>query len=135
MRIRKEYLYIAFSIGLIVLGYGGGYLSAKAIYSDKTAEQNSSQNMLTAAQSFQPRSTEFVHEATAVDTTLSIYYLLISEKNFLNLYEINGDSKVLIKTINFNVQCLPAEDRQRLNSGIRLTDKEEGYSLIEDFTS
>ena len=135
MRIRKEYLYIAFCIGLIFLGFGGGYLSAKAIYSDKPAEQNSSQNMVATVQSFQPKPTEFVHEETAGDTTSSIYYLLISEKNFLNLYEINGDSRVLIKTVNFNVQCLPAEDRQRLNSGIRLSDKEEGYSLIEDFTS
>ena len=135
MRIKREYLYIALCIVFIFLGFGGGYLSGKAIYSDKEAKQNSSENTGTAIQSFQPEPTEFAREASASDVASPIYYLLINEKNFLNLYEINGESRVLIKKINFNMQFLPAEDSQRLTAGIRLDSKEEGYSLIEDFTS
>ena len=77
-------------------------------------------------------STVYGNDSTVSDAT---YYLLQNENNVLNMYEVSGDNKKLIKSIALNSAFLPAEDRENLKKGIKFTDKEYGYNLIEDYTS
>lgn len=134
MKIQRNYIYTALlCAAFITAGFFGGYYSGRMIYKDKTDTQpNVSEK--TEIQSFHSAPTEEA-EATPAETVTQVYYLLTSEDSSLRLYEISGNSKVMIKNIRFNSEFVPAEDRRRLESGIKLSTKEEGFGLIEDFTS
>lgn len=134
MKIKRNCLYALICAGFVFLGFGGGYLTGKATKSEKVSEQkNNVPNTEITLQS-SPLPTPKTESVTA-ELPQSTAYLLVSENNRLNLYEINGDEKILVKTISFNQEVLPAEDKQRLAEGILLENKEDGYELIEDFTS
>lgn len=131
MKIKRNCLYALLCIVFIFLGFGGGYLSGKAVKSEKIPEKRYNENVI---QNHPPAPTQNTEPATA-ELSTSIYYLLISENNLLNLYEVSDTDKVIVKTISFKPDFLPEEDKQRLSTGIRLDSKEDGYELIEDFTS
>ena len=72
---------------------------------------------------------------TAEPATQSVYYYLQSEENMLNLYEINGDSRKIVKSVEVNLQMFPREDRELLKNGIMALTLEEGIEIIENFVS
>ena len=74
-------------------------------------------------------------ESTPEATVQPIYYYLQSEENMLNLYEINGESKKLVKSVEVNLQMFPQEDRELLKNGIMALTLEEGIEIIENFVS
>ena len=64
-----------------------------------------------------------------------IYYSLQSDGNLLKLYEVNGDTKKAVKSVPFNPEMFPAEDRQLLEKGIKANTLEEGIETMENFVS
>ena len=87
------------------------------------------------------KNTQIYSPATVTDTNnsisenTSIYYILKNESNILNLYEIKNNDKILIKSSPINTDFLPTEDISSLEKGIIIKTLEDGYQLIEDFTS
>ena len=87
------------------------------------------------------KNTQIYSPATVTDTNnsisenTSIYYILKNENNILNLYEMKNNDKFLIKSSPINTDFLPTEDISSLEKGIIIKTLEDGYQLIEDFTS
>lgn len=135
MRVKKEFIYIVACVVFVVLGFGGGYFTGKLIYHENVTPKTMEDKTYTNIQSFHAEETEYTDDVADAEDENSGYYLLINENEKLSLYEINQDGKVLIKQINFNPNSVPAEDGRKLSAGVRLNTIEEGYSLIEDFTS
>ena len=127
MNTRKIISYIVLCVVFALLGFYGGVLLGH-LKQEKNAPVPVADD--TAVGIYQ--SGIYENESTGEDTT---YYLLQNEDNTLKMYEITGDNKSLIKSIALNFSFLPPEDRENLNKGIKFTDKEYGYSLIEDYTS
>ena len=134
MKIKRNYIY-AFLLSLVFIaaGFFGGYFSSRMIYEKKINTQIT-ENDSKEIQSFHSEPVESTPGTTS-GITVKPYYLLVGEETSLRLYEVSGSSKVLIKSMKFSPEFVPAEDRRKLESGIRLDTKEDGFSLIEDFTS
>ena len=134
MRFKREYLYTIICAAIIVLGFGVGYLSGSLRKRNNISPEQLTPDQQRSIQTQTPTPSPDYADAS-VDTAEPFYYLLISEENALNFYEINADTKVLIKKINFQAESLHSDDSLKLTKGIKLSSKEEGYALIEDFTS
>ena len=134
MRIQRNYIYaLLLSIVFAAAGFFGGYFSSRAIYERKISAQTQ-KNDSTQIQSFHSEPSEST-PGTVTETAEKTYYLLTGEDTSLRLYEINGSSRVLIKSMKFSPEFVTAEDRRKLESGIKLNTKEDGFGFIEDFTS
>ena len=129
MNTRKIISYIVLCVLFALLGFYSGVVLGR-IRQERLSAQDIADNTDTAVGIY--NNTIYENESFADDTT---YYLLQNEDNVLKMYEISGDTKTLIKSIALNSAFLPAEDRENLKRGIKFTDKEYGYSLIEDYTS
>lgn len=127
MKFRKTFSYIILSIIFCSVGFGGGYLlgvnSVPSKAQDKTPDTPSLQSY-----NFEP-----VDNDDADD--FEERYLLKNEDNILTLYRITDELTAVIKSVEINTDFLPSEDRIKLNNGIYFENVEEGFSLIEDFTS
>lgn len=63
------------------------------------------------------------------------YYFVQSEEDSLNIYEVDGENKTLVKSAEVNLELFPASDKEALQQGVKVNNLEEGIQLIEDFTS
>lgn len=118
----------------IFLGFGSGYFTGQLINSAKVGSSKTEENQDTRVQIYRPQPT-FEQIPSPTPDNQSIYYILKNENDILCLYEVVGEEKNLIKQLNINSQFLPQEDREKLKNGITLNSLEDGFSLIEDFTS
>lgn len=64
-----------------------------------------------------------------------IYYSVQTSGNALNLYEVQGGEKKVVKTFEINLQMFPGEDVELLRAGIRAYTLEDGLAIIENFIS
>lgn len=74
-------------------------------------------------------------EPTPEETIEPIYYYLQTEGNFLKLYEIDGEHKKEVKSVEINTNMFPSEDRELLENGIKAFTLEEGIEIMENFIS
>ena len=133
--MKLKYVYTGLlSLAFIAVGFFGGYYMGSVVSGQKNETEAVKDNN-TEIQSFHSEPTEITPGAYTAEKVMQTYYMLVSENSSLSLYEINGNSRVLIKSIKYNPEFVPNEDRRKLESGIRLDSKEEGFGLIEDFTS
>ncbi len=132
MKQKKLFSYIILSVICISFGFTGGYFLGRYVLG-----QNNFPAQTQSKESDDIYYTQPVVQITPspIPTIISSYYLLKNENEVLSLYEINGEDSVLIKSININSSVLPSEDREKLKAGIKLPSKEEGFALIEDFSS
>lgn len=131
--MRKEYLYGILCAAFVSLGFGGGYLSAKSIYSG--TEKNIDKTLSAELEIKDYDDVLPPTESVTAEVNVPVSYLLEGEGDNLTLYEVNGEEKNVIKTVKFSFESLPEEDRRKLKSGIVIQSVEDGYGLIEDFTS
>ena len=130
MRERKNYLYLLLLFVLGASGFGAGFLTCRLVMQPNEKVDN-----------LQTKTVEIYNPEPADENfklseqEMSFYYLLQNENDILKLYEINGDERVLIKSVQINSQILPQEDKRKLEIGIKTTNIEEGFNLIEDFSS
>ncbi len=126
MNFKKSFSYIILSIIFCSVGFGGGYLlGANSVPSQ--AENKSPAPPSLQSYNFEPAEND--------DEDFEEMYLLKSEDNILTLYRITDELTSVIKSVEINTSYLPSEDRIKLNNGIYFDNVEEGFSLIEDFTS
>lgn len=76
-----------------------------------------------------------VEEEAESGTPDVIYYKVILKKNTLFLYEMNGENKKLITSIEINPEYYPSEDIEKLKKGIDASFKEDGYEILENFAN
>ncbi len=127
MNFKRTFSYIILSVIFCSIGFGGGYLiGANSIPSE--AENKSPSPPSLQSYNFEPAENDD-------DEGFEEMYLLKSEDNILTLYRITGELTSVIKSVEINTSFLPSEDRIKLNNGIYFDNVEEGFSLIEDFTS
>ncbi|MDY3928420.1 MAG: hypothetical protein SOZ34_03550 [Clostridia bacterium] len=123
---------IILSVIFISVGFGIGYLTGKSVHTKDSISAEPQTNKTVSTYN----SKQLIQNTPSpIPTVVSSYYLLKNENEVLTLYEISGNNSAVIKTININSSVLPYEDREKLKSGIKLSSKEEGFNLIEDFTS
>ena len=118
---------------IIFLGFGSGYFTGELINSKKN-ESKTQDNQDARLQIYRPQPTTEQLPSQTPDTHTN-YYILKNENDILSLYQVIGEEKILIKELSINSQFLPQEDREKLKKGITLNSLEDGFSLIEDFTS
>lgn len=69
------------------------------------------------------------------NTAEPIYYMLIGEGKKLNLYEINGNVKKIVKSAEITPEIFPEDDIELLKNGIHALSLEEGVEIMENFIS
>lgn len=74
-------------------------------------------------------------EETAEETPKIISYKVILDGKTLSLYEINGESKKLITSMEINPESYPESDISELKKGIDAYCKEDGYEILENFAN
>lgn len=74
-------------------------------------------------------------ESVSEEKTQEIAYLIRSEKNYLILYETNGNIQKEINRFEINPEMFPFEDRELLKKGIKANSLEEGIEIAENFIS
>ena len=127
MNFKKTFSHLILAVIFSSIGFGGGYLiganSTPSIANDSPPSPPSleSYNFEIIADDEQKESAET--------------YLLKNENDILTLYRITDETTSIIKSIEINSSFLPSEDRIKLSKGIYFDNVEEGFSLIEDFTS
>lgn len=131
MQSGKVFKSIALCLLFIILGFGGGYFTSMSMLSiNKVTPENSKKEE--NIEIYKPQPTV---EETFIAEPPQKYYLLKNENSYLTLYEIYEDEKHIIRQTGIDIFFLPSEDREKLKNGIKLTSIEEGFELIEDFTS
>ena len=75
----------------------------------------------------EPETEEIVYEP--------VYYSVQSVGDALNLYEMQGENRKVVKTFNVNLQMFPEEDVELLKNGIKAMTLEDGLEIMENFTS
>ena len=129
--MRKEYLYGVLYAVVVAAAFGGGYFAGQVADADETVIKDNKEEIFTNTVAVDDDFEEIISEQEQI----GIYYILKDEEKSLKLYKIENGEKTLIKGIDFDTKYLPAEDKQRLEKGIKLEDIEDGYELIEDFIS
>lgn len=127
----KKTIYFTSVLGALIIAGTTGFI---ALYKDASKNNNpviEPQNNEEKTEIYNP---EIVEEPED-EIPAFCEYLLQSENDVLCFYQITNDEKVLIKNTNINPSILPREDLARLESGLFVSTLEEGYTLIEDFTS
>lgn len=132
MNNKRIFTYIILSVIFCFIGFGGGYLiGTNSIPSH--ADENITKKPTPSLQSYNPEPfSENISEEISDNTEK---YLLKNENGVLTLYRITDEVTSIIKSIEFNSAFLPSEDRIKLEKGIYFDNIEQGFSLIEDFTS
>lgn len=64
-----------------------------------------------------------------------ITYTVILKDKTLSLYEVNGENKKLITSIEINPEFYPDKDIAKLREGIEAYCKEDGYEILENFAN
>ena len=129
MNFKKTFSYVILAFIFCLIGFGGGYLIGVNSVPTKANDEFITINPPSLeSYSSKPIETDDKEEFDEC-------YLLKSENNTLTLYRITDEVTSVIKSIEINPSFLPLEDRIKLNNGIYFNDIEEGFSLIEDFTS
>ncbi len=129
---KKTFFCIFLSVLFGVLCFFSGYLAGE-----------NSKNVPVDTDILQANSTELdKNNATAASENDIIenidkkeQFVLKNENDILNLYSLSDNDRQIIKSIPFNSSFLPTNDRIKLENGIFLDTVEEGFALIEDFTS
>lgn len=129
MNFKKTFSYVILAFIFCLIGFGGGYL----IGANSVPTKADDEIVTTNPPSLQSYSSQPIENDD--DNEFSECYLLKSENNTLTLYRITDEVTSVIKSIEINPSILPSEDRIKLNKGIYFDNIEEGFSLIEDFTS
>lgn len=80
----------------------------------------------------EPKTVEEEAEETAPSVIL---YTVILSGKALSLYEVNGENKKLITSIEINPEFYPKEDVEKLKRGIEAYCKEDGYEILENFAN
>ncbi len=132
MKFKKIFSYAILAIIFCSIGFGGGYLiGANSIPSE--AENITNQQNTPSLHSYNPEPITQNEEENYTESFEK--YLLKNENNVLTLYRITDEITSIIKSIEINSSFLPSEDRIKLENGIYFDNVEEGFQLIEDFTS
>ncbi len=127
--MKKFFTYTILGFILCSIGFGGGYLlGANSVPSQATNENIP--NKTPSLQSYNPE--PIIDENKEISTE---QFLLKDENGILTLYRITDEVTSIIKSIQFDSSFLPSDDRIKLEKGIYFDNIEEGFSLIEDFTS
>ncbi len=129
MNFRKTFSYVILAFIFCLVGFGGGYL----IGANSVPTKADNELTTPIPPSLQSYSSQPIQDDD--DNDSDECYLLKNEKNILTLYRITDEVTSVIKSIEINPSILPSEDRIKLRKGIYFDDIEEGFSLIEDFTS
>ena len=132
MRFKKTFAYIILAIIFCSVGFGGGYLIGANSVPSK-ADENVQNQTPPSLESYNPQL--YPENEQEKNTEDGIKYLLKNEDNILTLYRISNEVTSIIKSIEINPSFLPSEDLIKLEKGIYFDSVEEGFSLIEDFTS
>ena len=74
-------------------------------------------------------------EETAEETPKTIIYKVMLEGRTLSLFEVDGDNKKRITSIEINPDFYPDEDISELKSGIEAYYMEDGYEILENFAN
>lgn len=128
MNFRKTFSYVILALIFCLVGFGGGYLiGANSVPIKADDKLNAPISPTLQSYNSQPIQDD--------DEEFDECYLLKNENNTLTLYRITDEVTSVIKSIEINTSILPSEDRIKLQKGIYFDDIEEGFSLIEDFTS
>ena len=128
MNFKKTFSYVILAFTFCLIGFGGGYL----IGANSVPTRADDELTITNTPSLESYSSQPIEND---EKALDEYYLLKNENDILTLYRITDEVTSVIKSIEINTAFLPSEDRIKLNKGIYFDDIEEGFSLIEDFTS
>ena len=127
--MRNFFTYLVLGFIFCSVSFGGGYLlGMNSVPSEATDEKISTQTPSLESYNPQPLTDE------NGDTSRE-QFLLKDENGVLTLYRIGDEVTSIIKSIQFDSSFLPSDDRIKLEKGIYFDNIEEGFSLIEDFTS
>lgn len=129
---KKTFFCISLSVLFGVLGFFCGYLAG-----EHSKNTNVNTDILQANNAdFDKNNSAAASENDIIENTdEKEQFVLKNENNILNLYSLSDNDKQIVKSIPFNSSFLPSNDRIRLEKGIFLDTVEEGFALIEDFTS
>lgn len=127
MKQKNAVIYSFILVLVVIVGLFIGYLTSYLLKADNPPENDIGLEIYNTE--------PYTDEVTTEATNPPIYYLLKNENEVLKLYEVLGSSETLIKSINIASEFLPKEDQNKLKKGIKLESKEEGYEIIEDFSS
>lgn len=130
MNKQRDYVYILMCICIAVVGFGAGFFSKSELVDKENKIKQQQILSEQSKQSFNPDVMQTENNEENLD-----YYFLVSREKTLLLYQVNDEEKILLKEINFDTSSLPDEDRLKLKAGIAINSLEDGYLLIEDFTS
>ena len=79
--------------------------------------------------------TEAVQETEeAAEPSVITYSVQLSEKT-LSLFEIDGQNKKLVTSMEINPEFYPEEDIAKLEQGIEAYCMEDGYEILENFAN
>ena len=132
MNTKKTFTYIILAVIFCFIGFGGGYLiGINSIPSH--ADEKITKQTTPSLESYNPE--PFTENTSEENSDYDEKYLLKNENGVLTLYRISDEVTSIIKSIEFNSSFLPSEDRTKLEKGIYFDNIEQGFSLIEDFTS
>ena len=73
-------------------------------------------------------------EEEEVTPAVISYIVRLSDK-MLSLYEVDGENQKVITSMEINPELYPKEDIKRLQNGISVAFKEEGYEILENFAN
>jgi len=138
---RHFILLLASIIILMYVCYMAGYFLAKKSapsHKDENAQYSNEVNYENQNKPFPnlPVNISGTYEEPQDFTPDNNDYLVICEGNLVNLYVINEDGdKIFDSVLEIDISSLTSDDKNLLNSGIMLSDKEDLLSLIEDYTS
>lgn len=129
---KKSFLFVSLSALLCVSCFVGGYITggerSKASYDTDISETD-------ALKSEAEISTPAAENEIIESNDAAEEFMLKNENGILKLYSITESGGTVVKSVPFNSSFLPSGDRIKLEKGIILDTLEEGFSLIEDFTS
>ena len=132
MSYKKIFSYVILSIIFSFAGFGVGFFIGNNSISSQ-AVQDSKQKTLPSLESYNPQTVE--ENSLDNSSELTVKYLLKDENGTLTLYRVSDEITSIIKSVSFNSSILPSDDRIKLQKGIYLDSIEQGFQLIEDFTS
>lgn len=127
--MKKIFSYVILGFIFCFVGFGGGYL----IGSNSVPSQVINENAPTKTPSLESYNPEPIIDDNG--KTSAEQFLLKDENGVLTLYRISDEVTSIIKSIQFDSSFLPSDDRIKLEKGIYFDNIEQGFSLIEDFTS
>lgn len=128
----RKYVKPIFFAAFLLFAFFGGIL----IGTENTADMPKTENLdteLYSASENQDAADSAAEAASADSFPEPIHYLVQASDNSLTLYEVNGESKILIKDWEIDIGLLPPSDAARLKDGITAPTKEKGFEIAEDF--